>query len=132
VTLSDADLALRTEIFRSFAETGGPPALGPEQAASLARLAEAHVVVLGDDGGVVMAHPFAAHRDGAQVEADGREWWGNCAWDALGIVALLGLGDAVVESNGVTVRLHDGSPERDAVFHVLVPARDWWVDVGFT
>jgi Alkylmercury lyase len=132
VTLSDADLALRTEIFRSFAQTGAPPALGPEHTVSLARLAEAHVVVLGDDSGVVMAHPFAAHRDGARVEADGGEWRGNCAWDALGIAALLGLRDAVIESNGVTVRLRDGSPERDAVFHVLVPARDWWADVGFT
>jgi hypothetical protein len=131
VSLSGSDLALRTEIFRSFAATGGPPELGPEHGAALARLAEAHVVVL-DGARVVMAHPFAAHRDGAHVSADGREWWGNCVWDALGIVALLGLPAAVVSSNGVTVRMRDGGPERDAVFHVLVPARDWWADIGFT
>jgi hypothetical protein len=131
VTLGAADLALRTEIFRSFAATGAPPALGPEQGPALARLAEAHVVVL-DGERIVMAHPFAAHRDGARVVAEGREWWGNCAWDALGIVALLGLQNATIESNDVAVELVDGSPRRDAFFHVLVPARDWWADVGFT
>jgi hypothetical protein len=131
VSLSGSDLALRTEIFRSFAATGEPPPLGPEHGPGLARLAAAHSVVL-DGGRVVMAHPFAAHRDGARVSAKGREWWGNCAWDALGIVALLGLREAVVEAQGVTLEIVDGEPRGDALFHVPVPARDWWADIGFT
>ena len=72
-----------------------------------------------------MAHPFAAHRDATRVDAGGRTWWGNCAWDGLGIVAALGLRDATVTSDGLTT-------EDDVVFHVAVPARDWWADIGHT
>jgi hypothetical protein len=90
------------------------------------------VVVLAGDGAILMAHPFAGHRDGARVEAGGREWWGNCAWDAFGIVAALGLPDAMVSAQDVTLRVRDGEPEADAVFHVEVPAARWWDDVGYT
>ena len=59
-------------------------------------------------------------------------WWGSCAWDGLGIVAALGLGEATVESTGVTVAVRDGEPAGDALFHVAVPARHWWDDIAFT
>jgi hypothetical protein len=61
-----------------------------------------------------------------------RTWWGNCAWDGLGIVAALGLGQADVHSNGVTLRVRDGGINSGAVFHVAVPARHWWDDIAFT
>ena len=123
------ELAVRREIFGSFAETGEPPALDP---ADLAPLARAHVVVL-RDGRVWMAHPFAGHRRGTRVTApDGREWWGNCAWDGLGIVAALGLSSAVVTSGELTVRVMSDQVIDDALFHVAVPARYWWEDIEFT
>ena len=53
------------------------------------------------------------------MDAGGRTWWGNCAWDAYGIVAALDLQDATIDPGGM-------------LFHVAVPARDWWVDIGFT
>jgi hypothetical protein len=115
------DLALRRRIFESFAATGEPPS----DIDGLDSLAEQHVVVL-RDGRIWMAHPFAAHHDGARVESGGRVWWGNCAWDGLGIVAALGLEAWTVTAQGVTL------PSDDAVFHVLVPARHWWDDIGFT
>ena len=128
--MTERELALRREIFVAFAETGAPPAVADR--ATLRSLAEQHVVVLDDDERVVMAHPFAAHRAGARVDAGGRSWWGSCAWDAFGIVAALGLESATITSNGVAVRVRDGVALDDAVFHVLVPARRWWDDVGFT
>jgi hypothetical protein len=79
-----------------------------------------------------MAHPFAAHRDGARVDAGGRTWWGNCAWDALGIVAALGLPDATVTAQNVAVRVRDGVPEERVLFHVAVPAAHWWDDIAHT
>jgi hypothetical protein len=79
-----------------------------------------------------MAHPFAGHRGGARVESGGGTWWGNCAWDALGIVAVLHLQTATVEANGITLRVRGGHVIDDAVFHVTVPARDWWADIGYT
>lgn len=128
--MTERELALRTEIFRAFAETGEPPqvAASPE----LQALADGHVVVLDDAGGIVMAHPFAAHRDGARVDGGGRTWWGSCAWDALGIVAALGLDEATLTAQDVAVRVRDGVPLDHALFHVAVPAAHWWDDIAHT
>jgi hypothetical protein len=115
--VTERELALRRAIFESFAQTGAPPHV--EDRATLRALADRHVVVLDDDERIVMAHPFAAHRDGTRVDAGGRTWWGNCAWDAYGIVAALELGEATIAPDG-------------ELFHVAVPARDWWADIGFT
>jgi hypothetical protein len=121
--VTSRELELRAEIMRSFAQTGAPPHV--DDHTTLAALAAAHVVVLDDRGTIRMAHPFAAYGDGARVDAGGRTWWGNCAWDGLGIVAALDLRDATVTSGGLTT-------EDDVVFHVAVPARDWWADIGHT
>jgi len=126
------ELAVRRQIFESFAATGSPPAGGSLDGAVLKALEEKHVVVL-RDGEVYMAHPFAGHRSGTRVAAsDGREWWGNCAWDGLGIVAALGVRDAVLTSSDVKLHVRDGVVVDNALFHVAVPARYWWDDIEFT
>ena len=123
--MTERELALRRTIFEAFAATGGPPQV--DDIVTLRSLAEQHVVVLGDEDRIVMAHPFAAHDDGARVEAGERTWRGSCAWDAFGIVAALGLTDATITAQGITLPGDD-----DAVFHVLVPASHWWDDIAFT
>jgi hypothetical protein len=129
--MTEAELALRREIFKAFAGTGEPPELGPSP--ELDALAAQHVVVLdADRSRIHMAHPFAGHRDGARVTSGERTWWGNCAWDGLGIVAALALGEAEVTSHGVTLRVSDGRVLDDAIFHVAVPARHWWDDIVHT
>jgi hypothetical protein len=125
--VDEHDLKLRRAIFESFAATGAP---GDHD--DVSSLAEQHVVALGGDGKIWMAHPFAAHTDGARVDAGGRTWWGNCAWDALGIVAALGLESATITAQDITLHAREGVVEGDAVFHVLVPAARWWDDIGFT
>jgi hypothetical protein len=125
--VDEHDLRLRRAIFEHFAATGSAPAHPP---GDLRSLAEQHVVALDDDGAILMAHPFAAHRDGARVDAQDRTWWGNCAWDAFGIVAALGLRGATITAQGIT--LDADSPPGDVAFGVLVPARHWWDDIGFT
>ena len=127
--MTSRELRLRRQIFLTFAATGSPPEV--DDAETLAELERRHVVVL-REGRVWMAHPFAGHREGTRVESRGREWWGNCAWDGLGIVAALGLSDAVVVSGGVTVRVAGGRVVDDALFQVAVAARHWWDDIGFT
>jgi hypothetical protein len=122
MSLTEADLQLRRAIFESFAETGTPPA-GLDRE-GLQRLADAHVIVLEDDT-ITAAHPFANHREGARVEAGGRTWWGNCAWDGLGIAAALNLQDPTITAQGLRL-------DEAAGFHVLVPAAHWWDDIGFT
>lgn len=125
--MNDRELELRRRIFLSFAETGEPPSLDGEDPAVVAALEAAHVIVLDDRGAIRMAHPFAAHDEGATVTTpDGLRRRGNCAWDAFGIAAALGLDDGfVVESQGVTA-----TP--GALFHVEVPAARWWEDPGYT
>ena len=132
--LGAGELELRRAIFLAFAATGAPPppAFYASRHAELAALEEAHIVVL-RDGRIRSAHPFAAHHERARVHvAAGREWWGNCAWDALGIVAALELRDATVEADGVTIDVRDGEVGGDAWFHVEVPAARWYDDLDFT
>jgi len=135
--VTDREAEVRLRIMRAFADTGAPPALAPDDRAALDGLAARQVAALSGDPAapVLMAHPFAAHRTGARVASAGRspgEWWGNCAWDGLGIVAALGLVDARVSAQGVTLEVVGGAVRGDAVFHVLVPAAHWWDDIGFT
>ena len=130
--MNEAELQLRRRIFEAFAETGSPPDVSGEDPAVLARLERAHVIVRDAARAIRMANPFAGHREGARVDAGGRTWWGNCAWDAFGIVAALGLADATITAQEVTLRVRDGQPAGDAIFHVEVPAARWWDDVGYT
>ncbi len=134
--VDERDLALRRAIFDSFATTGSPPA-SPE--GDVRALADRHVVVLDDDGEILMAHPFATHHEGARVDADGRTWWGNCAWDALGILGALHA-DGRIESEcpdcgeRLELEVRDGElvAGRELLVHFVVPARRWWDDIGFT
>jgi hypothetical protein len=119
------ELDLRRRIMAAFALTGAPPPAAALDRGVLERLAEQYTVVLRDDGEILMAHPFAAHREGASVEAGGRTWWGNCAWDGFGIAAALGLRDARITAGDVAA-----AP--GAVFHVAVPAARWWNDIVHT
>jgi hypothetical protein len=47
-------------------------------------------------------------------------------------LAALGLAEATVASNGILLHVRDGCARGDAVFHVAVPAREWWADIAFT
>ena len=129
--MTDEALRLRARILRAFAETGVAPQA--EDSPALRELVAAHAVTLGTGGAIFMANPFAGYQDRARVESAGRTWWGNCPWDGYGIVAALGLRDATMACDGVTLTVRDGrARERDARFHVAVPAARWWDDIGFT
>jgi hypothetical protein len=129
--VTERELSVRRAIFESFAATGAPPQV--DDRPTLHALAEQHVVVLDEHDRIVMAHPFAAHDRGARVEADGRVWRGSCAWDAFGIVASLGLDEALVtDASAIRIAFRGGRPVDEAVFHVAVPAAEWWADIGFT
>ena len=99
----------RSRCSRVFAETGAPPEL--PDSPDLRALEQGHVVVLDETARIRMAHPFAAHREGARVQADGRTWWGNCAWDGFGIVHALGLAEATVTAQGIAVRVRQHPPK---------------------
>ena len=110
---------------------------------ALGELAARHAVVLTADGDAIrMAHPFSAAPMGFVVTpldaADGRMWWGGCAWDSFGISAAVGV-DVRIETScpGCGARLDytaepTRAPDAELVVHFLVPAREWWSDVVHT
>jgi hypothetical protein len=85
-----------------------------------------------------MAPPFSGVPTLHQVEAAGRSYFANCAWDALGIPAALHQ-PAVIHSlcanSGDALQLQvslDGPEPSGWLFHCAVPAAHWWDDIVFT
>jgi len=134
--LDDNDLELRNLTYRRFVELGRAPAsdeVGPrdEVLAGWRRLHESHALVLDGDA-IRMANPFSAVPTPYRVQAAGRWWYGNCAWDAFGICAALGV-DGRIEHRDIVVEVRDRRPDDEAlVFHCLVPAAHWWDDIVYT
>lgn len=142
------DIELRNLTYHRMVELGRAPTSG-EVAASAEtdeaevesawrRLHDAHALVLDDGGTIRMLNPFSAVPTAFRVEAAGRSWYANCGWDGFGIGAALGV-DSVIETEcgdchePIRIDVRDGRPEpTDLVWHVLVPARQWWQDIGFT
>lgn len=147
--MDGADDDVRVEIYRHFLEAGVAPtyadvagSLGLEPSDVLAifrRLADDHVIVLAPGSTYIwMANPFSAIPTTFTVRAAGREWWGNCIWDAFGIVAMIGEDAEVYTScpdcgDALAVRVVGGRVGHDhRVVHYSVPAARWWDDIGDT
>jgi Alkylmercury lyase len=142
--MDETDLELRRRTYAFFVEHGRAPAaaeLGdPDDVlAGWRRLHVEHAVVLNPATDELrMLNPFSAVPTAYRVEARGRWWYGNCAWDAFGICAALHA-DGRIETScpdcgePLTVELNDGRPEDESLlFHCLVPAAHWWDDIVFT
>jgi hypothetical protein len=85
-----------------------------------------------------IANPFSAVLTDFIVQAKGRAYYANCAWDALGIAAALH-SDAVINATyaeddaPITVTICDGQVHHpEAVVHLLVPFQNWYDDMVFT
>jgi len=72
------------------------------------------------------------------VQADGRWWYGNCAWDAFGICDAL-RADGRIEAScpdcgePVASEVRDERPDDETLLvHCRVPAARWWDDIVFT
>ena len=142
------DESVKGAVYQHFAETGRAPSvedlcarLGEGAAdvrAALQRLGEARAFVFRDDLSILMAHPFSGVPTQHQVQSDGIRYFGNCAWDSLGILAALGRSGTVTsrcEMSGEQLVLEvgaDGPEPSDWVFHCHVPVAQWWDDIVFT
>ena len=145
----ELDDRVRLALYERFVEDGKPPTtaelaaevgITPEEAeAAYGRLADAKVIVLApgttDDW---MAHPLSAVPTAFRVETSRGTHYGNCIWDGLGVIAMLG-GDGTVETrcpdceHPMTLRVEAGElREGEGVAHFAVPAARWWDDIGFT
>jgi hypothetical protein len=145
--MSDLDEDVRLAIFRSYVDTGCAPervALGEAFSAdaaaidaSLERLHGARHVVLGGDGAIAMAHPFASIPLGFSVMGTDTLWWGGCAWDAFAIPHLVASDAEVLVATQCPgcgrphawVVNREAAPVGDQVAHFLVPTSRIWDDV---
>jgi len=144
--MDDRDLELRRRVYGRFVELGRAPTaaevgLGEAAyAAGLRRLHDAHALVLEPDepARIRMLLPFSLVETAHRVEAGGRSWFANCAWDAFGICAALGV-DGRIDSrcpdcgDRIELEVRDRRPvPADHVVHFVVPAARWWDDIVFT
>ena len=146
--MTSFDLAVRNATYRMFVALGRAPTVdevaaatgdaAAEIEAAWRRLHDGHALVLDQAGALRMAAPFSAVETPHRVEAAGKTWFANCGWDALGIGAALNV-DSTVHTTcpdcgeGIDIDTRAGRPTDVApVWHVLLPARDWWSDIGFT
>jgi hypothetical protein len=140
------DLRIRNHVYRRFVELGRAPTLaelqdelGGEVEQALRRLHDAHALVLEPDRSEIrMANPFSAVPTPHRVEAGGRSWYANCAWDAFGIPAALHVDGHVSSAcpdcgEPIEIDIRDQHPiPEEHVFHVAVPAARWWDQIVFT
>ncbi|HYK06462.1 MAG TPA: organomercurial lyase [Gaiellaceae bacterium] len=148
--MDELDLRIRNHLYAQFVAKGKAPSAvdtaaalglaGDEASAAYRRLHDAHTLVLHPGTNEVrMLNPFSAVETPHRVEAGGRSWFANCAWDALGIPAALHT-DGSVRSEcpdcGEPVELEVRGGElvrgRELLVHFVVPARRWWDDIAFT
>ena len=124
----------------TFAETADGLHLDPYEArAAFERLHERHALFLEPGtASVRMAHPFSGVRTPFHVHAGGHTYWANCAWDALGIPAVLA-GDAMIEAicsddrEAVQLSVRNQCVHgQEVLVHFALPFRRWYEDLILT
>jgi hypothetical protein len=96
----DFDTTVKLAIYSHLARTTGPPtpaqvaaavrASVPDVEAAFQRLYQKRVLVLESDGASIrMAPPFSGVETQHRVRVARKEYFANCAWDALGVIAAL-------------------------------------------
>lgn len=85
-----------------------------------------------------MANPFSGIRTDFKVLANGKTYFANCAWDMLGIPAVLH-SDAIIEGacseSNETVQLEIKNGQvvnNDLLIHFPLPFTRWYDDLVFT
>ena len=105
----------------------------------LHRLEDAHAIVLAPAStNVWMAPPFSAVPTPFPVETSDVRYWANCAWEMLGVSALLGVDSTATTqcpdcADKLTIRIQGGElAPTETVVHFAVPAIRFWENIGYT
>ncbi len=150
MTPSERDWQIRLYIYHQLIATGAAPTLHaiaehfaisvPVARQALRRLHNAHALVIetGSDA-ILMAHPLSAQPTDYRVQVDDIWLYANCAWDSLGIPAMLAR-DAPIEARHpisrerIAYAIVNGElqmPSR-AFVHFAQPFRHWYDDISDT
>lgn len=147
MTLTDSDWDIRVFIYQALAEGSSAPdadalalqvGTSPSDARNaLQRLHDAHALVLrAGSSEILMANPLSALPTDYRVLLGDTALYANCAWDALGIPAMLGA-DARIEARhpltGAGLELSvEGerlSGCRGHLVHFALPFSQWYDDI---
>lgn len=146
VSLSERDWQIRLHIYQFIVEHARPPAAGEtadhfgmieaDAREAYQRLHDAHTLFL-EPGtiNVRMANPLSGVETSYRVTVNGHTLFANCAWDSLGIPAMLGV-DATIESV-YTSAIGTDTPAHyviangelrgdDGLVHFPLPFRRWY------
>ena len=145
--LTETDWDIRLYVYKAMAETGCAPSVQevgarfaiPSMVArrALQRLHVAHALVLeAKSGEILMANPFSAAPTDYRVFIGRISYYANCAWDSLGIPAMLGA-DARIEArhplSGELVEFGVGGgkliSKRNEVVHFAKSFRQWYENI---
>ena len=142
--MDERDAELRNRTYALFVELGRAPVAGElgdpyDVVPAWRRLHEAHALVLDPATDELrMLNPFSVVPTAYCVDAGGRRWYANCAWDAFGVCAALHV-DGRIETScpdcgePLAIDVRGMRPDDTGLlFHCLVPARHWWDDIVFT
>ena len=147
LTTTAADWQIRHYVFEVLCASGAAPSIQAiarrfaatetEAQRSLRRLHEVHALVLmaGSDD-ILMANPLSALPTDYRVLINDVALYANCAWDSLGIPAMLGC-DAKIEASHALSgevmhyavddsELHD---EAEGLVHFAHPFRQWYDNI---
>lgn len=153
--LTERDWLLRAEIYAHFVAQGRAPTAGEmalhlggteeDLQAAFRRLHEAHQILLDEAGAIRMANPLAGQpTDYAVLSSDGRHsggccLWANCAWDALGVSAMLAQDARIVAKHPNTgeelhfaVEKGELRAPKSWLVHFALPVRRWYDDLIHT
>jgi len=147
MTLTESDWQIRLYIYETLVDSGWAPSAQDlaarfgvtmdDMQLALNRLHDAHALVLREGiGDILMANPLSAAPTDYRVLIDDRELYANCAWDSLGIPAMLGaeariqarhpLSGEIIEYAVKAGQLRDA---RDKIAHFALPFRNWYDDI---
>lgn len=143
--------ALRVFVYNEILTRGRVPTsvdiaarFGTESAEARRTLAELRIgkTILVDprSGEIWMAGPFSARETPYRVVGNSATWWANCAWDMFGIAHIVQARVTVHTEcpdcgEQITVNGDPSAPpitDKQLVIHFLVPAPEWYADIGFT
>jgi hypothetical protein len=149
--MSDATLAqrVRLHVYEHFVEHARPPvaeelmnlfSLSRDEVGAVLRELEAvrQIALVKGTLRVLMAFPFSAIATPFRVRARGRDYFANCAWDAVAFHAMLGE-EVGIESYchhcAVPIRVELGGGRAtlvepaDAIVYLALRPTQWWDDI---
>ena len=147
--MTDRDWRIRSAVYQHFVATTEAPSVqdlaqtlalpSSEVGESLRKLAATHHIALAPGTlNVWMANPFSASPTEFPAETSNGRYWTNCAWDAMGVPAILGIDSWTrtrCQETGTPIEfgVRNGKLEAGSdVIHIAVCASQFYDNIGFT